>query len=223
MPLYLHGVMESEVAPGNTPISAADLAGIFRDPQQKCFLADASHAARVAVRFRKRDVGFATPDALTRKFVPPPAQDVPAVLPIVLRLVDEYASASRTRAEVVLTAFVGYQALLTLHPFPDCNGRVARMFFSSCLSRGMVESPAVLLSLPLMLRGGAFEYHAASWDSRAGDHTMLLELFTLKLREADAAFGDFFQRASACEATSQTATVPCWRQLRKTGMLLPNR
>lgn len=213
VPLYLHGTMESQCPPVDAQISANDLGRLFQDARQKFFLADASKVARRAVGLREGAVWFVTSDALTSKFIPPPAADVPVVLPILLRLLKEFASTSRTRADVAFTAFAGYQALLTLHPFPDCNGRVARMFFASCLVKGMVESPAVLLSLPLMLRSGAFEYHAASWESRAGDHSLIMDLFTSKIDEAEKAFGSFLENASACEETSQTATLHCWEEL----------
>lgn len=172
--------MEANTPPKENSLSRLYIGNgdLFSEPRVKSFLCDASTVVGTRVALRKVAVRIDSLDPLTRQFQPPTANAVPIVLPRLLSLLSNSLASSKTPAETLLSAFIGYQVFLTLHPFCDGNGRVGRAIYAAALARNGVKSPAALLMLPLMLRNGAFAYHASSWSSRAGDYESLLTLMT---------------------------------------------
>jgi len=145
------------------------------------------HAARVADggdvppgRFRVRQ-GFITddvddPDAYRLVVVPPHA-----VLPE-LRSLTGYVGRETGRNPLIDAALIHYH-LLTVHPFPDGNGRTVRALTDALLREATaVDGPGLSL-VPYIFRHKA-EYHDALLTAnRTGNFTPFLRLFLRGVRE----------------------------------------
>lgn len=213
LPLLCHGAMESPAPPDFPNALQARLHGAFATPTVKRFVRDArAVSGNPALRVRAGEVLLRTDNPLTARFRPPRASDVHESLANALLAIEQALLEHRREPwTVAVTALVGSQILLTIHPFADGNGRTARFYYAAQLSRFGALDAVAILAMMLMYRGGANAYHQASWQFRAGDASPMVELF---LRSAGVAMALLPASAAAAEMSERDFMLHCWEQLR---------
>ena len=213
LPLLRHGVMESTDLPLAEEGLGATLRESFQGSGTSHFIADAQAlSGRSDLAIRRTLVRLRTEHAITARFRPPAAKDVPSSLGTALRFIE--ASLARHRgdaARAAICALLGSQVLLTIHPFPDGNGRTARMYFAAKLLQHLVPAPAALLGMMLMYRGGAHRYHLASWELRSGDVEPMVDLFASSVALAH----ELFMQETSPDQPQGSFLAHCWRRLRE--------
>lgn len=211
--LLRHGAMGSDAVPKPAPGLAGKLERSFGDSRVKAFVADARALPdEVGLAIRSGGVHLRTDNRLTARFLPPSADEVSAALGIALKAIQSALERHRGKAaRVAACALIGSQIMLTIHPFPDGNGRTARMFFAAQLLRYQVPAPTALLGMMLMYRGGAHRYHQASWELRAGNVEPMVELFAESTTLAD----ERFMRHARVGQSPEEFLAACWRDLRE--------
>jgi Fic/DOC family protein len=129
---------------------------------------------------------------LEADFVPPPPELVPALLDELCRYLADDSDGP------VLRAALAHAQLLTIHPFPDGNGRTARTLAQAVLRRGFPGSTA-LVPISLAIVYDSDDYQTALQAFRfEGDLRYLVFFADLLRRGADAAI-HFAQGAERLE------------------------
>lgn len=106
------------------------------------------------------------------------------------RLVDELQSADFLAAEPIVQAAYAHYCLVSIHPFADGNGRVARALASAYTYRDT--------SIPLLvLNEHRNEYFAALAEADAGDHASFIALIERVVMETLILVQDSLQTARA--------------------------
>src|SRR5690606_37343058 len=100
---------------------------------------------------RSGDVCFRTENLLTSGFIPPDAREAKAALAVALAEIEAATQEAQGKSDkVAICAMLGAQALLTIHPFKDGNGRTARMFMAAKVLRHLGPAPTALLGMLLL-------------------------------------------------------------------------
>lgn len=212
LPLLRHRALQANDAPLFEMTLASRLERSFKNARTRTFVTDARALADgTALAIRKRNVRLKTDNYLTSRFLPPHAAEVDSALGTTLKAIETSLQVHQSdKAKATVCALLGSQAILTIHPFADGNGRTARMFFASQLLRYQVFVPNVLLGMILMYRGGAHQYHQASWQLRAGHAGPMVTLFADSVKFASAVFTDAISRTGSPEKFLRH----CWQELR---------
>lgn len=152
---------------------------VFQGSTVKRFVADARRVSGDGtLSIRAVDVRFRAENLLTSRFVPPAATGVGAALRSALPGIESaFERWHGDPDKVAICAMLGAQALLTIHPFKDGNGRTARMFMAAKVLRHLGPAPTALLGMLLLHRSGGHQYHQAAWALRAGDAEPMVDLF----------------------------------------------
>jgi len=120
---------------------------------------------------RVRVVGGFSP--LINRFEPPKPDEVwPAC-----RELRRHLMLVGSRAPSIERALLGSMVLLTVHPFPDGNGRMARHLFASWLKRYGYTNPALLSAFARCFFDGARSLQLALSAMRLGDPTQVVDLY----------------------------------------------
>lgn len=211
LPLLQHQAFDGK----EPPAPASDLPGalpfLFQGGAAS-FLRDARKVAPEApIMFRRGLVGLRSANPLTDGFVPLAAERVPGAVRLALNLAGR--TFGRDGMDVSQTAFgivLATHVLLTIHPFPDGNGRVARMFFAASVLRHIGPAPSALLGLLVMQhQAGAQQFHQALWSLRRGESEPLITLY-LRSRQIGM---DCVLDASARRLCPDGVLERCWHNL----------
>lgn len=120
---------------------------------------------------RDRGVRLRSQSALTRSFEAPAAEVMRLELK---KLQRELSKPTRNPAA---RAFVLYFVLLTLHPLPDGNGRLARGYFAALLWSFGFFNPIYIIALARCFEGRGDAFQIAAHRARSGDHLAVLNHF----------------------------------------------
>lgn len=211
LPLLRHQAFEGEGPPPQDPALSNMLPTLFQGGARR-FLDDARRIAPEApIMFRRGLVGLRSGNPMTARFVPPPAERVPAALRLALSLTDRALACDRMHvSQKALSIVLATHVLLTIHPFPDGNGRVTRMFCAASVLRHIGPAPSAILALVVMQHhAGAQPFHQALWSLRRGDVDPLAALY---LRARQLAM-DWVLDADTRHACPSTVLERCWDNL----------
>jgi hypothetical protein len=110
---------------------------------------------------------------LVNRFEPPKPEDVwPACRELRRHLI---LTGSQTPS--IERALLASMVFLTVHPFPDGNGRMARHLFASSLKRHGYTDPAFLSAFARCFFDGARNLQLALTAMRLGDPTQVVDLY----------------------------------------------
>lgn len=149
------------------------------------------------VRTEQNWIGGEASSPLDAEFVPPPPEDVPALLD------DLAAFVSRDDMPPVLQAAIAHVQFETIHPFHDGNGRVGRALIHVVLRRRGVAA-GIPPPVSLVLAAHADDYVKGLTSFRYGDEEDWFDLFSRALDEA--------ARASAAFAEQVVELLERWRE-----------
>lgn len=149
--------------------------------------ARASHL-RSAARFlsksrsiRTDDVRINTRDPFTRDYLAPAASRVrPAI--------DRLFEVAYRLPDGVAAAVARYFVLLTIHPFPDGNGRSCRAQFAATVAR-WVDGPLLVLTLPWLHQDRNRQFHLLAKMARLGDFRPMLDFHARGVEAGRSRFG----------------------------------
>ena len=136
------------------------------------------------IRTEQNWIGGEASSPIEAEFVPPPADDVPALLG------DLCAFCSRDDLPPVLQAAIAHVQFETIHPFHDGNGRVGRALIHIVLRRRGVTG-RILPPMSLVLAARADDYVKGLTSFRYGNEDDWYELFSRALGEAARASSEF--------------------------------
>jgi len=134
----------------------------------------AAHAELIANggRLRNHSAGVGGVGGQFATYLPPESARVPGLMN------DLLAHVMRPSAKDLLTATVSMVRLLQIHPFPDGNGRTARLLFVALLASAYGWRPVFADLLACLFRSGNHELLLASIEQqRSGDWTAVLALY----------------------------------------------
>lgn len=132
-------------------------------------------------RFRTEDVRINTRDPFSRDYLAPAAS---RVRPSVEYLFEAAAQVSDGIAAAVARYFV----LLTIHPFPDGNGRICRAHFAATVGR-WVDGPHLVLTLPWLHQDRNRQFHLLAKIARLGDFQPMLDFHARGIDACRSRFG----------------------------------
>jgi Fic family protein len=94
--------------------------------------------------------------------------DADMVVPLMDEVVD-WLAADEPETDVVVKAAMAHLNVISVHPFPDGNGRISRIVQSLVLARGGLGSPE-FFSIEEYLRDHTREYYAALRETQGGSY-----------------------------------------------------
>lgn len=169
------------------------------DPQKKLALFPVrslglllKNGARVAgntLTLRSTGVTISTANRFTHDFEPPtPARAKTAASYLIERTYPYLVTGN-----LAAPAIAFYFTLLTIHAFVDGNGRIARNYFASCISKN--NEPAIhLLALVLLHQRTSAGFHLACKAARMGCMEQILDRYEEALNLASSSFNDEISR-----------------------------
>jgi Fic family protein len=163
--------------------TTADLLAVHR----AMFEGTRDHRIAGLVREEQNWIGGAASSPLDAEFVPPPPEEVGALLD------DLAAFVSRDDLPAVVQAAIAHVQFETIHPFFDGNGRVGRALIHVVLRRREVAG-RMLPPVSLVLAARADDYVKGLTSFRYHDETDWYELFGGALTEAARASTTFADR-----------------------------
>lgn len=174
----LANVRAMELAVGAASRSPRFSAATILQIHRKLFSAfDDSAAGRIRTEQNWIGGGASTPRSA--EFVPPPPEEVPALLE------DLAAFLGRDDLPAVMQAAIAHAQFETIHPFADGNGRVGRCLIHVVLTRREV-TPRVVPPISLVLATDAKAYVGGLTDFRAQRLNDWVGLFAAATRTAAA-------------------------------------
>jgi Fic family protein len=116
-------------------------------------------------RYRRRGIEVTGPDGGPPAYVGPPAEDVPGLMREIVVWLDR----GDPDAHLVVRAAMAHLHLVSVHPFADGNGRIARIVQSLVLARGGLLAPE-LVSIEEYLGRNTAAYYATLQTVQGGTY-----------------------------------------------------
>lgn len=142
-----------------------------------------AHFVGQRLELRSIGVNISTLNGFTRDFEPPSAARAKKAISHLLEHTYSHLAARR----LIAPALAFYFIFLTIHPFLDGNGRVARHYFASCISK--TNEPVIcLLALILLHQRASAGFHLACKMARMGCLQQAFDRYSEAVELASSAF-----------------------------------
>lgn len=220
--LLRHDALESGIDPKQIATVMRAPSDLFIANERVSLMPDRAPAlARVAagIRVRLRDTGSRLRGAnpLTAAFAPPNAREVPTLLRELHARVRRWptAGSSCVGEALAMLAYAEFFAFLSIHPFPDGNGRTARWLYANRIHNGASPEPMLILALPISFAQNGTRFHLAAQLARAGTFDELFNNWRAAVAQArDYCAGAVDALSRACADADPNATLRALENIR---------
>jgi Fic family protein len=116
-------------------------------------------------QYRREGIEVTSPNGGAPAYVGPPAEELPALM----QEVTEWLADGDLDAHLIVRAAMAHLHIVSVHPFPDGNGRISRIVQSLVLARGGLLAPE-FVSIEEYLGNNTQAYYAALEQVQGGSY-----------------------------------------------------